>query len=160
MKYGAITALVAGTLAGTGTPALASSVGTGSGMKPSVALDSAVYVEHASSNNRSGLTRSLALADRLSRGDRIITVLTWQKQGGTGGFTVVNPLPRKVAYQGSAREDEEVSVDGGRTWGRLGELSIGQRLATAEDITHVRWHVDSRQAAIGQGRIAYSAIVR
>jgi hypothetical protein len=150
-----IAALVAGGLAATGTPASANS-----GMRPSVSVDSAIYVEHASNDSSRGLTRSLALADRLSRGDRIVTILTWQKQGGTGGFTVVNPLPRKVSYQGSAREDEEVSVDGGRTWGRLGELSVGQRLATAEDVTHVRWHVAPGQAARGQGRIAYSGIVR
>lgn len=121
----------------------------------SVALDSAIFVERAN-----GLTRSLSQADRLSRGDRIVTVLTWQKQSGIGGFTLTNPVPRKVAYQGSAREDEEVSVDGGRTWGRLGELAIGSRLATPEDVTHVRWHVAPGQAARGQGRIAYSGIVR
>jgi hypothetical protein len=134
------------------TPALAGPV--------SVALDSAIYVERAN-----GLTRSLSQADRLSRGDRIVTVLTWQKQSGAntnwgGGFTLTNPVPRKVAYQGSAREDEQVSVDGGRTWGRLGEIAIGSRLATPEDVTHVRWHVAPGQAARGQGRIAYSGIVR
>lgn len=146
-----ITASLVGCLALTGTPAEANSV--------PVALDSAVYVETAS-----GLTRSLQPAVQLSRGDRVVTILTWQtsgqKQSGSGGFTVVNPLPRKVSYQGSAREDAEVSVDGGRTWGRLGEVTVGSRLATAEDVTHVRWHVDPRQAALGQGRIAYSAIVR
>lgn len=124
-----------------------------------VALDSAIYVERSN-----GLTRSLSQADRLSRGDRVVTILTWQKQGGArndnSGFTVVNPLPRQIAYQGSARDDEEVSVDGGHTWGRLGELTVGARLATAEDVTHVRWHVAAKQAAQGQGRIAYSAIVR
>lgn len=149
----------------TGTPASAGTLSS----KPAVALDSAVYVERAGGNDRAssvggGLTRSLQVADRLSRGDRIVTILTWQRLAGAGrqqaGFTVVNPLPRQVAYQGSARDDEQVSVDGGRTWGRLGELNIAGRLATAEDVTHVRWHVDPRQAAQGQGSIAYSAIVR
>jgi hypothetical protein len=106
------------------------------------------------------LTRSLLQADRLSRGDRIVTILSWHKQRGAGGFTVVNPLPPMVAYQRSAREDEEVSADGGRTWGRIGELTVGPRQATPEDVTHVRWHVGPSQAARGQGRIAYSAIVR
>ncbi|MEO5587576.1 MAG: hypothetical protein ABIQ81_07775 [Novosphingobium sp.] len=152
MNVRAIAAVLAASLAMAGTmPAHAGSMG--------VALDSAIYVERMN-----GLTRSLRQADRLSRGDRIVTILTWQKQGGlkndNAGFTVVNPLPRTVAYQGSARDDEQVSVDGGKTWGRLGELTAGSRLATAEDVTHVRWHVDPRQAAIGQGRIAYSGIVR
>lgn len=151
MKVHAIAAVFAAGLAMTGPPAHAGSLG--------VALDSATYVERTN-----GLARSLRQADRLSRGDRIVTILTWQKQGGPrndkAGFTVVNPLPRTVAYQGSARGDEQVSVDGGKTWGQLGELTVGARLATAEDVTHVRWHVAPRQAAIGQGRIAYSGIVR
>lgn len=147
VKYSIVAASLAGCLAVTGTPARANSIG--------VALDSAIYVEKAN-----GLTRSLQQASQLSRGDRVVTILTWQKQRGSGAFTVVNPLPRKVSYQGSAREDEEVSVDGGRTWGRIGELVFGSRYATPEDVTHVRWHVDPRQAALGQGRIAYSAIVR
>jgi hypothetical protein len=149
VKHRKIAAFFVGCLAIAGAPAWAGSV----------ALDSAVYVERSN-----GLTRSLRQVDRLSRGDRVVTILTWQRQGGpkndNAGFTVVNPLPRQVSYQGSAREDEEVSVDGGRSWGRLGELTIGTRLATAEDVTHVRWHVAARQAAQGQGRIAYSAIVR
>lgn len=153
MNIRAITASVAACLAlASAAPALAGSLA-------GVALNSAIYVEKAS-----GLTRSLQQADRLSRGDRIVTIVTWQRQRGPisdrSGFTVVNPLPRQVTYQGSARDDEEVSVDGGRTWGRIGELTLGLRFATPEDVTHVRWHVDPRQAALGQGRIAYSAIVR
>lgn len=150
-----IRAITAGLLTCVGlnaAPALAGPV--------SVAFDSAIYVERAN-----GLTRSLSPADRLSRGDRVVTILTWQRQSGAsnnagGGFTLTNPVPRQVAYQGSARDDEQVSVDGGRTWGRLGEILIGTRLATPEDVTHVRWHVAPGQAARGQGRIAYSGIVR
>ena len=115
-------------------------------------LDSAVYVERSR-----GQVRSLVPADKLSRGDRVVTILSWQ-QGRREGFTLVNPVPRPIAYQGSAHDDEQVSVDGGRTWGRLGELTIGSRLATTEDVTHVRWRVSPARAA--EGRIAYSGIVR
>ena len=150
MNIRVLAAALTGCLALTASPAMA-------GM--AVSLDSAVYVEEAN-----GPVRSVSLADRLTRGDRVVTILTWQRQGGAkngpAGFTVVNPLPRQVSYQGSAREDVEVSVDGGRTWGHLGELSIGARQATAEDVTHIRWHVGPGQAARGQGRIAYSGIVR
>ncbi len=117
-----------------------------------VRLDSAVYVERSR-----GPVRSLERADRLTRGDRVVTILSWQ-QGRREGFTLVNPVPRQIAYQGSAFDNEQVSVDGGRTWGRLGELTTGSRQATAEDVTHVRWRVPPTRAA--EGRIAYSAIVR
>ena len=126
------------------------------GANPSVALDSAVFVERTAP--ASG--RMLEPASRLSRGDRVVYVVNWYRMGGQGGFTVTNPLPRSVYYQGSANGDEDVSIDGGRTWGKLGQLRLAGRLATAEDVTHVRWKVDPRRAALGSGRIAYSAIVR
>jgi hypothetical protein len=121
-----------------------------------VAIDSAVFVERIGEDS----TRMLAPARRLTRGDRVVYVLDWTRQAGDGGFVVTNPLPRTVAFQGSANADEEVSADGGQTWGRLGTLKYGNRLALAEDITHVRWRIAPLLAAKGSGRIAYSAIVR
>ena len=99
-------------------------------------------------------------ARELSRGDRVVYVVRWFRLGGDGGFVVTNPLPRSVYYQSSANGDEEVSIDGGQSWGKLGSMRFGNRLATPEDVTHVRWRVDPRAASRGQGRIAYSAIVR
>lgn len=123
---------------------------------PAVALDSAVFVERVTPD----AGRMLEPASELSRGDRVVYVVRWYRMGGDGGFTVINPLPRSVQFQGSANGDEEVSIDGGKTWGKLALLRIGSRIATPEDVTHVRWRVDPRTAARGQGRIAYSAIVR
>lgn len=123
---------------------------------PAVSLDSAVYVERATPN----AGRLLQPANELNRGDRVVYVVRWFKLGGDGGFVVTNPLPRAVSYQGSANGDEEVSIDGGRTWGKLAAMRAGNRPATPEDVTHVRWRVDPQTASRGQGRIAYSAIVR
>ena len=123
---------------------------------PAIALDSAVFVERAAPNS----ARSLEPAERLSRGDRVVYVVNWYRLGGGGGFVVTNPLPRSVYFQASANGDEEVSVDGGRSWGRLASLRIGARAATPEDVTDVRWKVAPVTAAKGSGRIAYSAIVR
>lgn len=136
--------------AATALPALAS---------PSVATDSAVYVERVSM--RGGETvRRLEPAARLVHGDRVVTVVSWYRMGGDGGFTVVNALPAGLAYQASGQSGEEVSTDGGRSWGRLGALMIGGRLASPEDVTHVRWRVSPAQALAGTGRIAYAGFVR
>ncbi|MGH6787619.1 MAG: hypothetical protein ACREBO_12375 [Novosphingobium sp.] len=140
-----IRAFFAAALCALAAPALAA---------PPVAIDSAVFVERTSDDSR-----SLTPAQRLSRGDRVVYVTSWRRIGG-GGFVLTTPLPRDVAYQGSADANEEVSADGGRSWGRLGTLRIGARMALAEDVTHVRWHVVPALAAKGAGRIAWSAIVR
>lgn len=124
--------------------------------QPAIATDSAVFVERV----EHGSQCSLEPANRLSRGDRVVTIVNWYRVGGDGGFTITNPLPRAIAYQASARDDQEVSVDGGRTWGRLGELRVGARIASPEDVTHMRWRIPANSAQRGQGRIAYSGIVR
>ena len=124
--------------------------------QPSVTTESAVFVERT----KGGSIRQLEPANRLARGDRVVTVLTWYRLGGRGDFIITNPLPRAVAYQASARDDQEVSADGGRTWGRLGELRIGDRLATPEDVTHIRWRIAARHADSARGQIVYSGIVR
>ncbi|HQV04167.1 MULTISPECIES: hypothetical protein [unclassified Novosphingobium] len=123
---------------------------------PLVALDSAVFVERLVPNKG----RLLQPASVLKPGDRLVYVVSWYRMGGQGGFTVTNPLPRKVYFQGSADGREEVSIDGGRSWGKLDALRVGTRLATPEDITHVRWRVPATEAARGSGQITYSAIVR
>lgn len=123
---------------------------------PAVITDSSVYVERRDENS----ARRLEMADSFGKGDRIVTVLRWQRPRRARSFTITNPLPRAISYQASSRSDEAVSVDGGRTWGRLGELKIGNRLASPEDVTHVRWRIPERIAALGRGQIAYSGIVR
>lgn len=133
-------------------PAHAQTPSTG----PAISTDSAVYVERSSNGNG----RRLEPADRLARGDRVVTVVTWYRMGGDGGFVITNPLPQRLAYQRSARDGQEVSVDGGRTWGRLGSLRIGNRVASPEDVTHMRWRIPAYSAARGRGQIAFAGIVR
>ncbi|MDE8653222.1 hypothetical protein [Novosphingobium album (ex Liu et al. 2023)] len=123
---------------------------------PNISTQSAVYVERQEADR----DRRLEPAARLSRGDRVVTIVSWYRMGGDGSFVITNPLPARLAYQESARENQEVSVDGGRTWGKLEDLRIGSRMATPEDVTHVRWRISALTAARGSGHIAYSGIVR
>lgn len=121
-----------------------------------ISLDSTVFVERSGARNG----RLLEPAARLSHGDKVVYVVNWTRASGSGGFIVTNPLPRTVYYQDSASDDAEVSVDGGHTWGALDRLRVGSRIATPEDVTHVRWRIPAQLAAQGSGQIAYSAIVR
>lgn len=136
-----------GALAASATPALA---------QPAVATDSAVFVERITD----GSTRRLEPARKFAPGDRVVTVVSWYRMGGDGSFTITNPLPASVSYEESAVDGQEVSVDGGRNWGQLGSLRVGARMATPEDVTHVRWRITATRASRGRGQIAYSGIVR
>jgi hypothetical protein len=121
--------------------------------EPAVSTQSAVFVERLQPD----ATRRLEPASRLNRGDRIITVVNWRRAGALP-FVITNPVPAAVAYQASAWDAQQVSVDGGRTWGRLDALHVGGRSATPEDVTHIRWRISAHQRSRGQ--IAYSGIVR
>ena len=108
-----------------------------------VAIDSAVYVERESD----GQTQ-IVPATRLTRGDRVVTILTWDAPRG-GSYTVVSPVPASLALQSASQPGLEVSTDGGRTWRKLADPDI-----VPHGTTHLRWRVG------GDGRMSYRAVVR
>ena len=129
-----------------------------------VAVANQVYVEREVDGDE-GRGRVLEPASSLRRGDRLVYVVSWKAAGSRAErFTITNPLPRAVAYQRSAHGRELVSVDGGRSWGKLEDLRVrdGKRLrdATPEDVTHIRWHVPAQLAMMGKGQLTWSGIVR
>lgn len=128
-----------------------------------VQFASTVFVERFVPGPGGRVSRVLERADQLKRGDQVVFVVNW-RAAAAGEFTVTNPMPRTVSFQKSSDGREEVSVDGGRTWGRLESLRVrdgaGWRSATPEDVTHVRWHVPTPVAARGTGQILYRGVVR
>lgn len=80
-------------------------------------------------------------------GDRVRVTLTFTNNGTApaSGINLVNPVPDALMFDGA---DESpgfgVSVDGGKTFGALGDLRVPgpdtePRAATSADVTHVRW---------------------
>ena len=139
-----------------GTPALA---------QKGVALQSAVFVERIGHTGDGRVERRIEPASRLASGDKVVLMVEWQASGDArGSFAVTSPIPRSLSFQRTSHERTEVSVDGGRNWGELGTLTVrdadGTRLASPEDVTHLRWRVSPRDAVRGRGRVTYSAIVR
>src|SRR6187399_420591 len=96
-----------------------------------VAIDSAVYRETAGVNG----ARYVAPADRLLRGDRVVTVLRWDAPRGTS-HTAVSPVPAGLAIESASHPGLEISTDGGRTWRRLDDPDN-----VPHDTTHLRWRI-------------------
>lgn len=129
-----------------------------------VRFASDVFVERFVSAPGGRSARVLERAERLRPGDRVIFVVNWTVQRGRE-FTVTNPMPRSVAFQRSVDGEQEVSVDGGRNWGRMEDLTVRDsggdlRMATPEDVTHLRWRVPGTQAQRGSGQLTYRGVVR
>lgn len=99
-------------------------------------------------------------------GDRLVFGTDYANTGNepVNNFVVTNPLPSAVRLAGDADAALVVSVDGGKTWGQLASLTVANadgstRSATHEDVTHVRWTLET--IAPGEsGRLEYPAIIR
>jgi len=129
-----------------------------------VALGRAVFVERTGHTGDGRIERRIEPASRLARGDKVVLMVEWRGKPDGKGFAVTSPVPRALSFQDASQEGVEVSVDGGRSWGRIGQIRLrdgaGIRFATPEDVTHLRWRIGPREAALGSGRLTYSAIVR
>jgi uncharacterized repeat protein (TIGR01451 family) len=99
-------------------------------------------------------------------GDRLLFSTAYRNDGAqpVTNFVVTNPLPGAVVLSPESAAALDVSVDGGKGWGKLSAIKVadgkgGQRAAVAADVTHVRWVIPSI-AVGGSGTVEYHAIVR
>lgn len=116
-----------------------------------VDINRSVYIERMSAG-----TRALEPATTLKPGDKVVLVIAWRTDSSGRQVTVESAVPRALAFQRAGHDAVEVSTDGGRRWGELGTLKMGRRLATAEDVTHLRLRIAGERS----GQMTFSAIVR
>ncbi len=118
--------------------------------------------------NASGETeRRLVAAATVVPGDDVIYTITFTNISDETAENVVitNPIADHLTYvEGSAFGPGtaiEFSVDGGTTFGDLASLTVdvdGERKpAAAEDITHVRWTMQSQLQAGAKGMARFRA---
>lgn len=127
-------------------------------------ISRAVYVERTATTADGERVRTIEPAENLLPGDKVVLMVEWRGVRSRDPVTISSAVPRTLAFQRSSSDALEVSVDGGRNWGRLGTMRIadddGVRLASPEDVTHLRWRLDDRSGAPRGDRLTYSAIVR
>jgi uncharacterized repeat protein (TIGR01451 family) len=99
-------------------------------------------------------------------GDQLVFSTSYRNTGKqpVNDFEVTNPLPASVMLSPEGADVHTVSVDGGKTWGKLSGLTVsdgqgGKRPATASDVTHLRWTL-AAIAPGATGKLTYHAIVR
>ncbi len=133
----------------------------------SVSLQTQVLVERTTTDAQGQSHTALEDPAVVVPGDRLVFVLNYRNQGDRPAtdFVVTNPLPEAVAYAGTDDARADVSVDGGRTWGKLDTLHVAnadgtERAARADDVTTVRWAF-AQPIPVGEaGRLTFRGVVR
>ena len=99
-------------------------------------------------------------------GDHLIFSTKYHNAGAVkvDNFVVTNPIPAGIQLSADGADKLDVSVDGGKSWGKLATLKLTDdkgavRAAQVGDVTHVRWVVAS-VAPGASGVVSYNAIVR
>lgn len=99
-------------------------------------------------------------------GDKLVFATAYRNTGATAvsNFVVTNPIPAGVALAQGDAPMADVSVDGGKTWGKLANLTVTgkdgvKRAAQSSDVTHIRWTLAS-VAPGASGTLTYRAVVR
>ena len=99
-------------------------------------------------------------------GDRLVFVLGYRNGGAepATGFTLTDPIPPSIAFVGSEDASAILSVDGGKSWGKLASLKVVQadgssRPAVATDVTHIRWSFDRPIASGSGGELSFRGVV-
>ncbi|MGB5076385.1 MAG: hypothetical protein WBO17_02765 [Sphingorhabdus sp.] len=100
-------------------------------------------------------------------GDNLVFVVSYKNVGNTtaSDFVVTNPLPSAVLFNGTSDRLEVVSIDGGKSWGILGNLRVVKgdgtvRPALHSDVTHLKWNLNQPLTAGAGGKIIFRGIVK
>jgi uncharacterized repeat protein (TIGR01451 family) len=105
-------------------------------------------------------------------GDRVVFTLKYANKGAlpANGFRATNPMPGPVQFVAVNEDWAEVSVDGGKTWGKLSDLRVQTtgaegsgtvtRAAGPQDVTHVRWVFADAIAPGSQGSVSYRGLIK
>ena len=133
----------------------------------SVSLSSTIFVERVITD-AAGRTAVVREAPNVvTPGDKLVFQLSYRNAGPAPatGFTVTNPVPAAVAFAAAEGEGVDLSIDGGRSWGKLAALTVlqadgGRRQARPEDVSHVRWSFARPIPAGATGQLSFRGTVR
>lgn len=165
------------------TPLSASAQAAATDPRADVKIDSTIMVER-SETNASGETVTKLLDPatvKVIPGDKLLFVNAYRNTGQNAvtGFVVNNPVHAAVALTEVVEDWALVSVDSGKNFGKLSELTVTETVATgteetgetaapvqtsrpavASDVTHIRWVLTSPIAPGASGELRFRGIVK
>ncbi|MEH6717166.1 hypothetical protein [Parasphingorhabdus flavimaris] len=165
------------------TPLSASAQAAATDPRADVKIDSTIMVER-SETSASGETVTKLLDPatvKVIPGDKLLFVNAYRNTGQNAvtGFVVNNPVHAAVALTEVVEDWALVSVDGGKNFGKLSELTVTETVATgteetgetatpaqttrpavASDVTHIRWVLASPIAPGASGELRFRGIVK
>ncbi|MEH6826964.1 hypothetical protein [Parasphingorhabdus sp.] len=132
-----------------------------------VALSSDVYIERKVARPNGTTALVLEQPKTVTPGDKLVFVVQYKNVGSAPAtdFSVTNPLPKAVAFNGTSDGTEIVSVDGGKSWGPLAALTYlsgngDVRPALMADVTHVKWKFNRSLSAGSGGKLIFRGTVK
>ena len=132
-----------------------------------VALDNNVFVERVSTDAQGKQRILLEEPKVVVPGDRLVFVLNYRNAGAQPAdkFVITNPMPSAVRFADAGDTRPLVSVDGGKQWGLLADLSVPMidgthRAAQPADVTHVRWAFQKPIPVGGTGKLMFRGVVK
>ena len=133
----------------------------------SVSLVSRVLVERVETTPDGRNVTTRAEPDVVTPGDRLVFVLSYRNDGAepATAFVLTNPVPASVTFAGTDDQSAVVSIDGGKTWGPLGSLTVTQtdgtaRRAEVSDVTHIRWSLAQPVPSGAAGELSFRGVVK
>lgn len=141
---------------------------------PSVTLRSDVKIERTERDASGNATTKLFTPKDVAvvPGDNIVFTLLVNNATSQPavGFKATNPMPAAVRFASVSEDWADVSIDGGKTWGKLVDLKVKandatgtavvERAATPEDVTHVRWVFTDAIAPGATRTVSYRGVVK
>ena len=131
-----------------------------------VAVTNAVLQEVVVANPDGTTATKLEPATRVAPGGVVVYEISYLNGGSQAANDVAidNPLPKELRYLDASVEPSAVSVDGGKRFAPLAELTVSgadgaPRPAQAADVTNLRWTIASI-APKGSGKVSFRAQVK
>lgn len=149
-----------------------------------VTITSEIKIERITTNAAGEQTAVLADPATASvvPGDTVVIVNSYVNVGASPAtnFVSINPINANLAFVSVAEDWAELSIDGGRTWGKLEDLTVTEpgkiavdaepalttmpaditRQALPADVTHIRWSFSRPIAPQERGQVSFRAVVR